>query len=90
MNKADLIAAMANDADISSAQATRALDTLLEAIVAALGDGDKVTLEPFGTFSVAVRAARTGENPRTHEVIEIPEAKVPKFRPGKQMLDAVE
>ncbi len=90
MNKADLVSVMANEADISKAQATKALDAMLDAVVGALKDGDKVTLVNFGTFSVANRAARTGRNPRTNEAITIPEKKVPKFRPGKNLLDAVE
>lgn len=90
MNKSDLVGLMANGADISQAQATLALDALVDGIVNALKDGDKVTLVNFGTFSVATRAARTGRNPRTNEAITIPEKRVPKFRPGKSMLDAVE
>lgn len=89
MNKADLINEMANSADISKAQATKALDALLDSITTALKDGGKVTLVNFGTFSVSERAARTGRNPQTNEVIDIPAKRVPKFKPGKSLDSAV-
>ncbi len=90
MNKADLVNEMADSADISKAQATKALDALLDGITSALKDGDKVTLVNFGTFSVAERAARTGRNPRTNEEIQIPGKKVAKFKPGKVLAEAVQ
>jgi DNA-binding protein HU-beta len=90
MNKADLVSVMAESADISKAQATKALDAMLDAIVDALKNNDKVTLVNFGTFSVAERAARTGRNPRTNKVINIPSKKVAKFKPGKVLADAVQ
>lgn len=89
MNKADLVSVMANEADISKAQASKALDAMLDAITGALKNNDKVTLVNFGTFSVAERAARTGRNPRTNKVIEIPAKRVAKFKPGKSLSDAV-
>lgn len=89
MNKGDLISTMANDASITKAQATQALDSFLDAVVDALKGGDKVTLVNFGTFSVAERAERTGRNPRTNEEIKIPAKKVAKFKPGKSMIDAL-
>ena len=89
MNKADLVSVMADSADISKAQATKALDALLDGITDALRNGDKVTLVNFGTFSVAERAARTGRNPRTNKVISIPGKKVAKFKPGKVLADSV-
>ena len=89
MNKADLVSVMAESAEISKAQATKALDAMLDAIVGALKNNDKVTLVNFGTFSVAERAARTGRNPRTNKVIEIPAKKVAKFKPGKTLSDGV-
>jgi len=90
MNKADLVNQMATSADISKAQATKALDALLTGITEALKGGAKVTLVNFGTFSVAERAARTGRNPRTNQEIQIPGKKVAKFKPGKDLADAVQ
>ena len=89
MNKADLVNTMAESADISKSQASDALNCLLEAIVGALKDGDKVTLVNFGTFSVSERSARTGRNPRTNEQIQIPKKTVAKFKPGKNFSDAL-
>ena len=89
MNKADLVSIMAEHADISKAQASKALDTVLDGIIDALKNGDKVTLVNFGTFSVAKRAARTGRNPRTNQEIEIPAKSVAKFKPGKVLSDAI-
>lgn len=89
MNKADLVNVMADSADISKAQAAKALDAMLDAITGALKSNDKVTLVNFGTFSVAERAARTGRNPRTNKIIKIPEKRVAKFKPGKSLADVV-
>ncbi|MCW9024886.1 MAG: HU family DNA-binding protein [Gammaproteobacteria bacterium] len=89
MNKAELIDAVAESADISKAAATRAVDTILESVTQALKSGDQVTLVGFGTFSVKDRAARTGRNPRTGDPIQIPAAKVPSFKAGKALKDAV-
>ena len=89
MNKADLVNAMANAAEVSKTQASAALDAMLDGIVDALKAGDKVTLVNFGTFSVAQRAARTGRNPRTNEEIQIPGKAIAKFKPGKVLSDAV-
>ncbi len=89
MNKTELIDAVAEGADISKAAATRAVDTMLDSITAALAKGDSVTLVGFGTFTVKERAARTGRNPRTGEAIEIKAAKVPGFKAGKALKDAV-
>ena len=89
MNKTELIDQIANDADISKASATRALDAALEAITAELKASGSVSLVGFGTFEVGERAARTGRNPRTGESIKIDAAKVPKFRAGKSLKDAV-
>ena len=90
MNKADLVTVMADAADISKAQATKALDALLDGIIDALKKGDKVTLVNFGTFSVTKRAARTGRNPRTNQEITIPAKNVARFKAGKTLADAVE
>lgn len=89
MNKTELIDAVAEGADISKAAATRAVDTMLNSISKSLANGDQVTLVGFGTFSVKDRAARTGRNPRTGEPINIPAAKVPGFKAGKALKDAV-
>ena len=89
MNKAELIDAVAENADISKAAAARAVDTVLESITSTLQKGEQVALIGFGTFSVKDRAARTGRNPRTGEPLEIPAAKVPSFKAGKALKDAV-
>jgi DNA-binding protein HU-beta len=89
MNKTDLIEEIAKSADISKASATRALDAVLNAVTTSLANNDTVTLVGFGTFSVGERAARTGRNPRTKEEIKIAAAKVPKFKAGKALKDAV-
>ena len=89
MNKTDLIDHISNKADISKAAAGRALDALVGAIRTTLKKGGSVTLVGFGTFVVGKRASRTGRNPRTGETIKIKSAKVPKFRPGKGLKDAL-
>ena len=89
MNKTELIYHIANKADISKAAAGRSLDAVISAVKATLKKGGSVTLVGFGTFAVSARAARTGRNPRTGEAIKIKKAKVPKFRPGKALKDAV-
>jgi DNA-binding protein HU-beta len=88
-NKSDLIEAIAKSADISKAAAGRALDATVEAIKKSLKKGEDVSLVGFGTFYVGKRAARTGRNPRTGAAIKIKAAKVPKFRAGKGLKDAV-
>ena len=80
---------IAKSADISKAAAQRALDATVASIKTSLKKGDDVTLVGFGTFYVSERAARTGRNPRTKLEINIPAAKVPKFRPGKALKDAL-
>ena len=89
MNKAELIEAVAEGADISKAAAERALDGTVAAITTSLKKGDMITLVGFGTFHVGDRAARSGRNPRTGETIQIKASKVPKFRAGKALKDAV-
>ena len=89
MNKSELIDAIAESADISKAAAGRALDATVDAVKVALKKGDLVTLVGFGSFYVGKRAARTGRNPRTGTAIKIKAAKVPKFRAGKALKDAV-
>lgn len=89
MNKTDLINAVAKKSGLSKADAGRALDAALEAITKSLKKGDTVTLVGFGTFSVKKRAARKGRNPRTGAEIKIAAAKVPGFKAGKSLKDAV-
>jgi len=88
-NKSDLIEAIAKSADISKAAAGRALDATIEAIKKSLKKGETVSLVGFGSFYVGKRAARSGRNPRTGATIKIKAAKVPKFRAGKGLKDAV-
>ncbi len=89
MNKNDLIAAVASGSDLSKADSTKAVDSVLDAITSALKSSDEVRLVGFGTFSVAKRAASTGRNPRTGEPISIPASNQPKFKAGKALKDAV-
>ncbi|EWH11847.1 nucleoid-associated protein HU-beta [Catenovulum sp. SX2] len=89
MNKSQLIDKIAAGADISKASAGRALDSFIDAVSGALQEGDQVALVGFGTFSVRERAARTGRNPQSGETIEIAAAKIPAFKPGKALKDAV-
>lgn len=89
MNKTDLIDHIAAEADLTKVAAARALDALLGAVETALTKGESVTLVGFGTFLVGTREAREGRNPQTNAIIKIDAAKVPKFRPGKALKDAV-
>lgn len=89
VNKTQLIEKIADSADLSKASAGRALDAVVESISETLQQGDQVALVGFGTFSVRTRAARTGRNPKTGEEIQIAEAKVPSFKPGKALKDSV-
>ena len=89
MNKADLIDAVAESADISRQSATRAVEATFDAISNGLKQGDQVSLVGFGTFTVRERAARSGRNPQTGETIQIKASKAPAFKPGKALKDAV-
>lgn len=89
VNKSELIDAVAAAADLSKAAAGRALDAMVDSVTGALKDGDQVVLVGFGTFSVKDRAARTGRNPQTGAPIEIKAARVPSFKAGKALKDAV-
>lgn len=89
MNKAELIDHIASSCDLSRAAAARALDATLEAITDSLSRGEAVSLVGFGTFAVGARAERTGRNPQTGAEITIPAARIPRFRPGKTLKDAV-
>jgi len=89
VNKNELIAQVAKDANLSKNDASEAVEATLNAIISALGKGDEVWLVGFGTFAVASRAAAEGRNPRTGETIKIPASKAPKFKAGKAFKDAV-
>ena len=89
MNKSELIEAIAASADIPKAAASRALDAMVDTVTDSLKKGETVALVWFGTFIVKERAARTGRNPQTGAPIEISAAKVPSFKAGKALKDAV-
>ena len=89
MNKSELINAVAEESGLSKADAGRALDAVVSSVTTALQGGDSVALIGFGTFSVKDRAARTGRNPQTGEAIQIKASKVPSFKAGKALKDAV-
>ena len=89
MNKADFVASVSDSAELSKADASRAVDAMVETITKALKKGDTVTLVGFGTFSIRKRAARTGRNPRTGQTIKIKASKNPAFKAGKALKDAV-
>lgn len=89
VNKTDLIQEVAKKSELTQKDSGKAVDALFSAISDALKNGDKVQLIGFGNFEVRERAARTGRNPQTGEEIEIAAGKVPAFKPGKQLKDAV-
>jgi len=89
MNKSELIDAIADSAELSKAEAGRALDGFIHAVQDALKNGDSVALVGFGTFSVKERAERKGRNPQTGAEITIKAAKIPSFKAGKALKDAV-
>ena len=89
MTKAELIAAIAENADRTKADAERFLNATLEAIQKALKKGETIPLIGFGTFSVAKRAARTGRNPRTKATLKIPASKTVRFKAGSKLKAAV-
>jgi len=84
-----LIDAVAEAADLTKAESSRAVDAVVAAVTKALKDGDAVTLVGFGTFQVRDRAARTGRNPKTGDTIKIAASKNPSFKAGKALKDAV-
>ena len=88
MNKGELIERIAKDAKLSKTQATKALNSVLANIQAAMRKGDKVTLVGFGTFSVGKRKARTGRNPQTGAALKIPARRVAKFSAGAALKKA--
>jgi DNA-binding protein HU-beta len=89
VNKTELIEHIAKSADLSKAAASRSVEALIAAVKTTLKKNGTVTIVGFGTFSVGKRAARAGRNPRTGDAIKIKAAKVPKFKPGKALKDAV-
>ncbi|HBS88438.1 MAG: DNA-binding protein [Bacteroidetes bacterium GWF2_38_335] len=89
MNKAQLIDAMASNAKLTKADAKRALDAFVKTTTTALKKGDRVALVGFGSFSVSKRNARTGRNPQTGKVINIPAKKVVKFKAGSDLTGSV-
>ena len=89
VNKSELIEHIAKQADISKAAAGRALEAVIGGVKTTLKKNGTVSLVGFGTFSITKRAARSGRNPRTGDTIKIKSAKVPKFKPGKALKDAV-
>ena len=89
MNKTELINAVAETSGLTKKDSETALNAILDAIQNAMKNRDKVQLVGFGSFEVKSRAARTGRNPRTKEVVEIPASKVPVFKAGKALKDAV-
>ncbi len=89
MNKAELVSAVSDAAEVTKADAGRAVDAVIDIITKSLKKGDTVTLVGFGTFSVRKRAARQGRNPQTGETIKIKASKNPAFKAGKALKDAV-
>lgn len=89
MNKNELIAAVAEQAGLSKTDGTKAVDAFVDVITKSLKKGDEIRLVGFGTFAVTQRKATEGRNPRTGEKINIPASKVPKFKPGKALKEAV-
>lgn len=89
MNKQELVASIAEKADMTKTDAARALEAMVETVTEALQRSETVTLVGFGSFYVGERAARSGRNPRTGKDIKIKAAKVPKFRAGKGLKDSV-
>ncbi len=90
MNKGQLIDAIANEADLTKADAKKALDATINAVAGSLKSGDRVALVGFGSFSISERSARTGRNPQTGKEITIPAKKVVKFKAGSELTDSVQ
>ena len=89
MTKAELIEALSNKLPLNKADAERAINIVLDDVIAALRQGERVNISGFGTFSVSERQARTGRNPKTGESIEIAASRSAKFKPGKQLKDSL-
>lgn len=89
MNKSQVVQKIAESTQLPKKEAAIALDAFIEVVTDALKDGEKVTLLGFGTFSTAVKAARIARNPKTREEIKVPEKTVAKFKPGKELAEAI-
>ena len=89
MNKSEFVDAIAQAADFTKADAAKAVDAMIEVVTDTLKAGDQITLVGFGSFQVKTREARTGRNPRTGEAIQIKASKIPSFKAGKALKDAV-
>ena len=89
MNKVELVASMAEKAELTKVDAEKALKAFIDVVTEEMKNGGKVQLVGFGTFEVSERAARTGRNPQTGEAIEIKASKAPKFKAGKALKDTV-
>lgn len=89
MNKTELVATIAEKAEISKKDAERALNAFTDTVSDTLREGDKIQLVGFGTFEVSERAERTGRNPQSGETMVIPASKIPKFKAGKALKDAI-
>ncbi len=89
MTKAELISAVADESGLKKVDAEKAVSAFISSVTAALKKGDKLSLVGFGTFSTTKRAARKGQNPQTGKKISIPAATIPKFKPGKNLKEAV-
>lgn len=89
MNKTELIDQIANKVDISKSTTSKVIDAFIDTIKETIRNGNNVTLIGFGTFETSVRAERNGRNPRTGEIMKIKQSRVPKFRPGKGLKEAV-
>jgi DNA-binding protein HU-beta len=89
MNKTELVNAVATRAELTKKDATKAVDVLFETIVNTLAKEEKIQLIGFGTFEVRERTARAGRNPQTGEIVQIPASKVPAFKAGKELKEAV-
>lgn len=89
MTKADLVDEIARNSDFTRKDAEVIVQTVLDSIVEALQDGDKIELRGFGTFRLRERRARRGRNPKTGEVVDVPAKKVPHFKPGKDLKDLI-
>jgi len=90
VNKADLVEEVRSETGLTKVASGRAISGIIDEISDSLARGERVTLVGFGTFRVGSRKARTGRNPQTGQTIQIPAKKVPKFRPGKNLREAVE
>ncbi len=89
MNRLELINAMAEKSGVSTKDVEKALKAFVEVVTGELKDGGKVQMVGFGTFETSERAARTGRNPQTNETMEIPASRIPKFKAGKALKEAV-